>query len=180
MKLPLRYYGDPILRQKAVDVTSFDADLEVLVSEMIKVMDHHNGCGLAAPQVGILSRVFVLRELDDPEPDPDRVQQLEPRVFVNPRLSQPSREKEQSTEGCLSIPGIRADVDRPLQVQVEFFDLRGKLQVEEFRGFIARIIMHENDHLNGRLFVDRVQGRQKKGVEAKLRTLRRQHRSVGG
>lgn len=179
MKLPLRYFGDPILRQRAEEITSFDAQLQVLVSAMIKVMDQHNGCGLAAPQVGVLSRVFVLRALDDPELDPRMLQQLEPRVFINPRLSQPSKQKEQSIEGCLSIPGIRADVERPLQVQVEFSDLQGEQHVENFRGYIARIIMHENDHLNGRLFVDRVQGRQKKGVEAKLKTLRRHYRLAG-
>lgn len=177
MRSTLRFYGDPILRGRADEIAAFDRELRDLADQLIEAMDRHNGCGLAAPQIGVASRIFVLRAIEDPEMEPAEIRALEPRVFVNPHLFQPSAQTCRDIEGCLSIPRVRGHVERPQSIQIEFWDLEGRRHVEGFCGYVARILMHENDHLNGRLFVDRIRGRERGKIESQLRALRRQHRA---
>ncbi len=145
---PVRIYGDPALRTKAADVTEFDDTLRRLVEDMFETMHAYQGVGLAANQVGVLQRVFVI---DVPVDEERRVRQ----AIVNPVLDQ--REgSESAEEGCLSMPGIYEDVSRALQIRVRGFDVFGNPIELTANDYLARAIQHENDHLNGVLFTDRL------------------------
>lgn len=160
-RLGLRYYGDPILRAKAGPVSEFTPELRDLVQGMFECMYRAEGIGLAAPQVGERIRVFVL---DVPEGDEPRVK----RAFVNPVLVEKAGSAT-GEEGCLSIPGIRADVKRAARVVVEARDENGTPFRLEAEGLLARAIQHETDHLDGILFVDRLSAIQRKLLEGKLK-----------
>jgi peptide deformylase len=145
---PMRIYGDPVLRQKAADVTSFDETLRKLVEDMFDTMHAYQGVGLAANQVGVAQRLFVV---DVPMDDDTRVRQ----AIANPVLDE--REgSESAEEGCLSMPGIYEDVTRALRVRVRGQDEYGEPVEIRAEGYLARAIQHEADHLNGVLFTDRL------------------------
>jgi peptide deformylase len=172
-RLPLRFYGDPILRTRCLPIESITDEIKQLVQDMIETMDADKGCGLAAPQVGHSLRVFVLRDyVETPQGD---VVLSEPRVYINPKLSNPSLKKVLDTEGCLSIPGIRAELERPIKIRIEAIDLEGRSFVEEVEGYNARIRMHENDHINGVLYIDRLNLRRRKKVEPLLQELQKKY-----
>lgn len=137
--------GDPVLEAHAVPVTEFDVNLENLVMRMFGIMKDEKGIGLAAPQIGISQRLFVVGLDDD-----------EPRVFINPEIIQTSQEEADIEEGCLSVPGIYVVVRRPATVKVQARNVKGKFFTIEADGMLARVIQHENDHLDGRLFLDRL------------------------
>lgn len=137
--------GDPVLEAQAVPVTEFDVNLENLVMRMFGIMKDEKGIGLAAPQIGISQRLFVVGLDDD-----------EPRVFINPEIIQTSQEEADIEEGCLSVPGIYVVVRRPETVKVQARNVKGKFFTIEADGMLARVIQHENDHLDGRLFLDRL------------------------
>ncbi|MBQ7747191.1 MAG: peptide deformylase [Spirochaetia bacterium] len=137
--------GNEVLREKAKPVETFDQALEDTVRQMIVLMREKKGVGLAAPQVGISRRFFVTEAVDD-----------RPRVFVNPEIIETSQETVNGEEGCLSLPGVWANVARPYSVKVQAQDTTGKIFHLNAEGWLARIILHENDHLNGLLFVDRL------------------------
>jgi len=145
---PVRIYGDPVLRTKAADVTEFDDTLRRLVEDMFETMHAYNGVGLAANQVGVLQRVFVV---DVPIGEDQRVRQ----AIVNPVLDRTDG-ADTAEEGCLSMPGIYEDVKRPLHVRVRGQDENGRPVEIEAEGYLARAIQHEADHLNGVLFTDRL------------------------
>ena len=162
-RLELRYYGDPVLRQKAAPVAGAGPDLADFVQGMFECMYRAEGIGLAAPQVGQLWRVFVLDVLPEDAP---RVK----RAFVNPVIVA----KEGSAvmeEGCLSIPGIRHDVKRAERVVVDAMDETGAPFRLEAEGLVARAIQHETDHLDGVLFIDRLSAIQRKLLDGKLKRL---------
>jgi peptide deformylase len=145
---PVRIYGDPVLRVKAADVTSFDDSLRALVTDLFDTMKAYNGVGLAAPQVGVAQRVFVV-EVPVDETRRERF------AIVNPVIE--SREgKETAEEGCLSMPGIYEDVTRAGIVRLRGFDENGKPFEKRVDGYLARAIQHESDHLDGVLFTDRL------------------------
>lgn len=152
--LPLSYYGDPILRKKAEPIIEITNDIRKLVEEMIETMDACNGKGIAAPQVHHSIKLFVIRK--PIEIEKDKFEYGEVQVFINPTLSLPSDETWKAMEGCLSIPTIRALVERPKEITVEYTTLEGKLIKKRFSGWEARVIMHENDHIDGILFIDRL------------------------
>jgi peptide deformylase len=135
--------GGEILRQKAVPVTKFDAKLEETTAQMIKLMDEADGVGLAAPQVGIGERFFTVHLKNEA-----------PLVFINPSIIETSAETVKLEEGCLSLSGVYADVVRASRIKVQAFDTRGKHFTFECGGYLARVIQHENDHLDGVLFFD--------------------------
>lgn len=168
----LRLYGDPILRKRAADIDDFEGARQ-LVQQLIEGMNRWIGCGLAAPQIGVLSRLFVVRAPQDDSLPEKEWKDLPIRIFINPILSDPAPDTMSGFEGCLSIPAIRAPVARPSAVTVRYFDLEGAEHQERYRGFLARVIMHENDHLNGRLFIDRVRGDQKRKLDRELQMLQR-------
>ncbi len=173
MLLPLVYYGDRQLRASSQPILEITPEIRALVENMIETMDARHGIGLAAPQVGYLLRLFVLRNyIENAEGD---LSVSEPRVYINPKLSQPSSETEIASEGCLSIPGIRGDVERPLSILVEATDLEGNRFEERVVGYNARVRMHENDHLNGVLFIDRMDPDSRRKLEPLLKQIIREH-----
>jgi peptide deformylase len=135
--------GDEVLRQKSVPVVEITDEIKKLITEMFATMDAAKGVGLAAPQVGVLQRVFVIR-LDDNVP----------RVFVNPTIIETSVETVPYEEGCLSVHGVFHTISRPKQVKVQALDENGKVFSLEAEGALSRAIQHENDHLNGILYID--------------------------
>jgi peptide deformylase len=169
--LPLAYYGDPILRKKADPVVDISKDLEKLVEEMIETMDSCNGMGLAAPQVHHSIRLFITRF--PVETEKGNFEKSGVRVFINPKISSKSTETWKTSEGCLSIPTIHADVKRSQEIEVEFLDLKGNSHVEKFSGWEARVVLHENDHLDGVLFIDHLDRKKLIELEPFLKKLKK-------
>jgi peptide deformylase len=172
MKLPLCYLGHPALRTRAKEIGEITPEIRQLASDMIETMKASNGVGLAANQVGVLQRIFII--CDEKMGPGGEIELGESEVMINPILSEPSGVQEGS-EGCLSIPGLFADVSRPLQVKVRYTKLSGEIVEEVAEGFRARVIMHENDHLNGVLFIDRLPPDLRKKVEPELRLIKKKY-----
>jgi peptide deformylase len=145
----VHHLGDRVLRQPAKRVATIDQDVREIVCKMLQTMYSQDGIGLAAPQVGINKQIIVI----DCEPDnPD----AKPWVLINPEIKKFGATLCQDQEGCLSIPGVYMDVMRPETVEVTFKDENGRLQRFQADGLLSRAIQHEIDHLNGVLFVDRI------------------------
>ena len=155
----VRKFGDPALRTRARQVDRFDDALLNEVDRMGEIMDGALGVGLAAPQVGVLHRLLVYRV--PPAPDP--------ATLVNPEIEWTSRDKEIAEEGCLSLPGVLVDVERPVYVRVRAVDELGKRVLVEASGLEARVIQHEIDHLDGVLILDRTTREQRKAAVRALR-----------
>jgi peptide deformylase len=166
MAMTLRYYGDPILRKRASDVTAFDQNLREVVEGMVETMRREEGVGLAAPQVGLDMRVLVALRMADPDDDA-----AEPVVLVNAEVVERSRETWEYEEGCLSIPGIRGDVTRPLRVAIRYRDLDGVERTLDAEGMFARVLQHEIDHTEGRLFIDYLSAAEKALLKPRLKKL---------
>ena len=173
MKLDLAYYGDPILRKKATPVEKVDEELRQLIHNMEETMFETNGIGLAAPQVHRSLRVFII---NIPEKDAEgEYQPTRTWVFINPKILELSDETWDAQEGCLSIPRIYEDVTRPLRVKIEAKDANGILFTQEFSGWEAKAILHENDHINGVLFIDRLHGKKRKALDPLLNDIKRRY-----
>lgn len=168
--LPLAYYGNPILRRVAYPILNVTDDLRKLVEEMIETMDACDGIGLAAPQIHHSIQLFIIRK--PVEVEAGKVEFREVKVFINPKVSLPSAETWKESEGCLSIPTIHGDVERPKEITIEYSDLAGNFVRERVSGWEARVIMHENDHINGVLFIDHLNAETKKNLEPFLQNLR--------
>jgi len=160
--LPIRLYGDPVLRKKARAVQDF-SEIATLAENMVETMFEYGGVGLAAPQVGLLRRLFIAAEYALEEEEAEAEEDEQPRsvlknlyVMVNPRITYRAGEQV-GTEGCLSIPGVYSDdVPRDLQIRVEYQEVNGEPRTLEAEGYLARVIQHELDHLEGVLFLDRI------------------------
>jgi peptide deformylase len=148
----VRKFGDPVLRATALPVDRFDAALVAEVERMGQLMHDALGIGLAATQIGVLHRVLVYRAYTD---DPIT-------VLVNPVLEWVGEELESIEEGCLSLPGIHVEVERPTQLRVRALDVNGEELLVEAEGLEARVIQHEIDHLDGVLILDRISREQRK------------------
>ncbi|BCL35254.1 peptide deformylase [Nostoc sp. MS1] len=147
--LQLHYLGDRALRQPAKRITKVDDEIRQLIRDMLQTMYSNDGIGLAAPQVGVNKQLIVIDcEPDNPENPP--------LVLINPTIKQVSREICTAQEGCLSIPGVYMDVKRPEVVEVSYKDENGRPQTLKAGDLLGRCIQHEMDHLNGVVFVDRV------------------------
>lgn len=173
MKLPLAYYGNPILRKKGTPIQMIDDEIRQLIHDMAETMEANNGCGLAAPQIHQSLALFITcipRYVDK-----DTVLPGELRIFINPKIISYSEEIWTCDEACLSIPGFRGSVSRPLEVTIQAMDLDGNEFQETFKGFDAHVIMHENDHINGVLFIDRLSSKKKKAIEGVLRQIKRKY-----
>jgi peptide deformylase len=168
MILPIVYYGNKLLRAKCLPVEKIDEDLVKLVQDMIETMDAKKGIGISAPQVGHLLRLFVLRNYVEKN---GKTEFSEPLVYINPKILSPSKEEVEEEEGCLSIPGIRESVLRPYSIVIEATNLQGELFQEEVFGYNARVRMHENDHINGTLFIDRLPKIKRKKLEPLLKQI---------
>lgn len=171
MKLPLAYYGDSVLRKKGAPIESIDESIHQLVSDMAETMEANDGCGLAAPQVHRSLALFIT--CIPQYVDEDTVLPGELRVFINPRIISYSEELWPCREGCLSIPGLRETVLRPFKATIQATNLQGERFEEEFVEFDAHVIMHENDHVNGVLYIDRLPPRRKKEIEGYLRDIKK-------
>jgi peptide deformylase len=174
--LPLAYYGDPILRRVADPILHVTDDLRKLIEEMIETMDACDGIGLAAPQVHHSIKLFIIRK--PVEIKAGQIEFREVKVFINPKVSMPSAETWKESEGCLSIPTIHGEVERPKEITVEYSDLDGHTVKERVSGWEARVILHENDHINGVLFIDHLDEKTKKKLKPFLQNL--QNRIHGG
>jgi peptide deformylase len=173
MLLPIYYYGHPILRKRCAPVGQITDEIRKMAQDMIETMDKNNGVGLAAPQVGHSIRLFVLRNYLFTEDGHWTLS--EPKVYINPKLSSPGDELVCDTEGCLSLPGIRLEVERPNSITIEATDLDGKVFVEELEGYNARVRMHENDHINGVLFIDRIDVHTRKKLDPLLKEIKKKY-----
>jgi peptide deformylase len=173
MKLPIIYYGNFLLRKVAKEIPKISEEIRQLVFDMIETMDFQNGIGLAAPQVGHSIRLFVIRNYIEGEDG--HLHLSEPQVYINPVITMHSVEAVSDIEGCLSIPGIREHVKRPLHITVKAQDLEGHSFKEEIVGYKARVILHENDHLNGVLFVDRVSKDIRNKIDAELKQIKKDY-----
>ena len=167
MILPIYIYGSQILRASAAESDLADREgLKKLIEDMIETMHHADGCGLAAPQVGISQRILVV----DGNDLTDRFPELKGfhREMINPVFTFESPEKASYEEGCLSIPGVDAEISRPAKIRVRYINPSFEEVEEDFEGFAARMVQHEMDHLDGVLFVDRATPIRKKMITGKL------------
>ena len=167
MILPIYLYGSQVLRIPAQEDDLSDRDgLLKLIADMIETMHNADGCGLAAPQVGISKRILVV----DGNDLTDRFPELEGfhREMINPRFTFESPERCSYEEGCLSIPNVDADISRPKKIRVRYVNTGVQEVEEEFDGFAARMIQHEMDHLDGVMFVDHASPIRKKMLTGKL------------
>jgi peptide deformylase len=155
---PIRELGDPVLRTPADEVRAFDRDLTALVRDLEDTVDHAGRAGLAAPQIGVGLRVFSYN-VDG-----------EIGHMVNPRIVELSEETQDGDEGCLSVPGIWAPTVRAMRAVVEGFDVNGKPLRLAGEGLMARCLQHEVDHLDGKVFLDRLTGEARKNALRALRS----------
>ncbi|NJN41616.1 MAG: peptide deformylase [Flammeovirgaceae bacterium] len=164
MIYPIVVYGDPVLRKRAVDIKK-GTDVSQVIADMYETMYAASGIGLAAPQIGKSIRLFVV-DGSSLEEEPELLKFKQ--VFINPTLLDEFDEPWDFEEGCLSIPGIRQKVRRAEKVKVKYFDADWKEHIEEFEGMKARIIQHEHDHLEGKLFIDYLTPLKKRMLKGKL------------
>jgi peptide deformylase len=176
---------DPVLKQVSAPVTEFNAELRTLVDDMFETMYEAPGIGLAAIQLGVPLRVLVIDlqpDDEDAEPVPcdhdghhhhHQPTKREPQVFINPEIMDPSAEHSVYSEGCLSVPEIYADVERPSQIRARWQDLDGKAHEETIDGLLATCLQHEMDHLEGVLFIDHLSRLKRQMVLKKLEKLRK-------
>lgn len=162
--LRIRKYGDPILRQKARTVEKFDDKLRKSAADMIETMQAASGIGLAANQVGFAEALCVV--------DVGLVDNAaKPQAFVNPVILETGGNIVPHEEGCLSIPDVTDEVDRPERIRIQFHDLEGAPHEQEFEGMVARVLQHEIDHLNGVFFVDRLSPLRRRFHNKKLKEI---------
>ena len=164
--LPIKIYGDAVLRKRAKEINKVDENIRKLAFEMLKTLKEAGGMGLAANQVGVEKKIFVI----DRSFFSTSAGQDSPLIVINPVLVE-SHGEQISEEGCLSIPGTYADVTRQLQVLVKGVDLDEKEIEIEGKGFLSRVLLHEIDHLNGLLFIDRLSSIRRRLLAKKLKKL---------
>lgn len=169
MILPITAYGHPVLRKVTEEIDEEYPKLDELIANMFETMYHAEGVGLAAPQVNVPIRLFVM----DASPMGDEIEDFKDfkKVFINPYIVDENGEEWSFNEGCLSIPGIREDVIRPDQIKIEYYDENWEFHEEEYDGIPARVIQHEYDHLDGILFPDRLSPIRRKLLRSKLNNI---------
>lgn len=174
MILKLAYYGDPILRKKAAPILEFNDEIKQLAADLIETMHHtKNGVGLASPQVGRSLSLFVVQF-----PDPENKDKWTPGaidVFINPKILSVSEEEWFYSEGCLSLPGLYCKISRPKKIKIQFQNLQGDVLVKDYEGYEARMLLHENDHLNGVLFIDRVDPKDRKRIDPEIKAIKKKY-----
>lgn len=161
--LEVRIFGDPVLRQKAHEVRDYDGRLTRLADDMLETMRLAPGVGLAAPQVGVLKRLFTW-EVEE-----------ESGAVVNPVLTDSSEELESDEEGCLSFPGLFYPLQRPLRIEIGYRDLHGDEHTVQLEGFHARVWLHEMDHLDGVLFIDHLAKHDRRDAMKRMHEYRTEH-----
>ena len=165
MIYPIYIYGEDVLRKKADDVALNDASLSQLIDDMFKTMHYAQGVGLAAPQIGISKKIIVVEE-------EIQVGVLFKGVFINPEIISYGGYFIKFTEGCLSFPELKIEVERPAFIDVKWFDENKEFHRELFAGIKAIILQHEIDHLNGTMFIDRIHPEEKLKLFMKLEDIK--------
>jgi peptide deformylase len=165
----VRHYPDPFLRQRSQDVVEINDAIEELIGDMFHAMQGERGIGLAAPQIGVSKRIVVIS--------------IEEKSFnrlalINPSILHLSSDTDVMEEGCLSLPGINADVERPVEAVVRGTTKSGRLIEISATGLLARVLQHEIDHLDGVLFIDRLSEKERKRIDSQLEELSRQYASL--
>jgi len=186
MILRITQYGEPILREAGKPVTQFDDKLEKLANDMFETMHDANGIGLAAQQIGRALQFFVVDlsppegesanfeySLDNRRPPLDLIM---PIALANPKITIIDPTESSYEEGCLSFPDVRGNVDRPVGVRCEYQDLKGNPHVIEANGLLGRCILHENDHINGKLFIDEMDKRDLQRIQPRIKKIKRASR----
>ena len=169
MVLPIYTLGQPVLRQVAEDIDPQSEDIQQLVKDMYDTLERSDGIGLAAPQVGQSVRVVVIN-LDLLSKDyPEYKDYI--HTFYNPHILEYDGKLENSEEGCLSLPGLHEDVKRPSRVRVTYIDDNFQERDEWVDGYLARVMQHEFDHLDGKVYTDRIQGLRKQMLKSKINDL---------
>lgn len=166
MIYPIIAYGDPVLRKKASKIDKDHPKLQEIIDNMFKTMYHSQGVGLAAPQVGLSIRLFVIDATPFGEDDPTA--EGFKKVFINAELLNQEGDKWKFNEGCLSIPGVREDVERHPSLVIRYQDQNFETHTEEYQGVKARIIQHEYDHIEGILFTDHLSPLKKTMLKGRL------------
>lgn len=163
---PIIAYGDPVLRQETEEIDEKYPDLKLLIDDMFETMYNSQGVGLAAPQIGLAIRLFIV----DASPFAEEEPELEnfKRVFINPIIIEEEGKEWKFEEGCLSIPGIREDVNRKPDVIIEYYNENFELVEEKLSGLAARVVQHEYDHIEGILFTDKINPLKKQLIKKKL------------
>ncbi len=172
--LPITVYGDSILRKKASPVLEIDDTLISIIRNMFQTMHNANGIGLAANQIGLAKRVFIV----DVSPV-EGYEKIKPMTLLNPKIVSKSDDLDSYEEGCLSIPELKSEVIRPKGIEISFFDLDMKEYKMEVDDLIARVIQHELDHLNGVLFIDHLSEENKKKFKKHLNKIKNRKLDVG-
>lgn len=168
--LPIVAYGDPVLKQVAKEIEEDDSELKQLIDNMFETMYNASGVGLAAPQIGKSIRLFVVDASPFAEDEDEDNSELDgfKKVFINPIIEDESGEEWGFNEGCLSIPGIREEVFRKENIKISYYDENFNFLEEEYDGYAARIIQHEYDHIEGKLFTDRIPPLRRRLLKRKL------------
>jgi peptide deformylase len=166
MVYPIAAYGLPVLKKRAKEIDRDYPDLQQLIDDMFDTMYFSQGVGLAAPQINLSIRLFVMdgTPFKDDEPGLENFK----KVFINPEIIKEEGDEWKFNEGCLSIPGIREDVERKSLLHIKYYDENFELHDEFYSGIAARIIQHEYDHLEGVLFIDRLTAFKKRLLKGKL------------
>ena len=164
MIYPITLYGDSVLREACENIVKGETDVLNLSSDMFETMIQADGIGLAAPQIGISKRIFVVdgTSLEDEEMSSFK------KVFINPIILEEDGDEWEFEEGCLSIPGVRGGVFRKSEILIRYFDENWNEKEEYYNGMKARIIQHEYDHIEGKLFVDYLSSIKRKLIKNKL------------
>ena len=171
MKYPITVYGDPVLRKKALNIEKDTEGLKEIIDNMWETMYYADGVGLAAPQTGMSIRLFVIDGSSGADEEPE-LKDFK-KVFINPEIIELSGDTWVMNEGCLSLPEIREDVMRPDKVRIKYFDENFVEHDEVFGGFAGRVIQHEYDHLEGKLFIDYLSPLRKRLLKSKMNDIAR-------
>ena len=167
MILPIYIYGHPVLRKETQDIDASYPNLKELIDNMYETMYNADGVGLAAPQVGLVDRIFVIDLSPLADEESPQYEGLK-KTFINARIISRTGDMVSTEEGCLSIPGINESVPRHDEIEIEYLDENLEPHSETYTGFTARVIQHEYDHIDGILFIDHISAIRKRLIKSKL------------
>ena len=176
MILPIVAYGDSVLKKKAIDIKKNYPELKKLISNMFKTMYAAQGVGLAAPQVGLSIRLFIIdtfpfsEEESLSDADKNQLKSFK-KTFINPEIIEENGSNWNFNEGCLSIPNVREEITRRSEIKIRYLDENFKTHIDKYDGLVARVIQHEYDHIEGVLFTDKVSNFKKRLIKSKLKSI---------
>ena len=184
MILPIVAYGSPVLKKKAIEISKDYPNLEELIDNMFETMYNANGVGLAAPQIGLSIRLFVIDAKpfsQDESLTESEVKELQDfkRVFINPKIIEENGVEWDFNEGCLSIPDVHEDIFRKPEIKIEYQDQNFDTKIEILSGLPARVVQHEYDHIEGVLFTDRISNLKKRLIKSRLTNITKGNIDVG-